>query len=598
MEAFSLPNFRLHARKIEDSAIEELIVGKLVKELDITDCKIGTSAVNGLSEQIIAQMNLLVPNVLVSFEELDVKFNGSAVYAFLQPAATEAIERAISDRGKTLLLNSAYRTVAQQYILRRQFEEGLCNIPAAALPGLSNHEGGLALDIEDADGWEPFLEKYGWNRLGRDFDPAHYDFVAAGRKDLGSIGVKAFQRLWNKNNPNDPIAEDGDFGPATRTRLENSPVDGFEKADSPQKLKNSSPEDSFEKANFSRVLRLTNPYMEGDDVKELQKALGIQADGVFGRNTQQAVKNFQNKAGLAVDGVVGPATRKALGLDEDEKPQIPARVGFKDIPLNLQTQNIFTLGGQADGYDDGDELILIVDKKYQIARPQVKGEKWQAPVLFNQAGKRLVEIKGSEQDRAQTVLDIKAGNLDFPLLPRSVWTDEPTPSQVVALTPKRITIHHTEIKNLSSSAFQSQEIQRLRDIRDFHIRNNKWDDIGYHFVIMPSGRVYEARSEGKRGAHDFVNDGLGIAFDGSFSTRKITDAQFKSAVALCTMLCERYGIDDPVTPVPTPTHDFGTKDLPRICCHRDRVQTSCPGSQGGTTVRLAEIRQAVKARLA
>src|SRR5919109_1063780 len=50
------------------------------------------------------------------------------------------------------------------------------------------------------------------------------------------------------------------------------------------------------------------------EVRGLQRALGISADGVFGPQTERAVKRFQRQHGLVADGVVGPATRRALGL--------------------------------------------------------------------------------------------------------------------------------------------------------------------------------------------------------------------------------------------------------------------------------------------
>ena len=53
----------------------------------------------------------------------------------------------------------------------------------------------------------------------------------------------------------------------------------------------------------------------GKAVRQVQSALGVAADGVFGAQTERAVKRFQKRKGIAVDGVVGPQTREALGLD-------------------------------------------------------------------------------------------------------------------------------------------------------------------------------------------------------------------------------------------------------------------------------------------
>lgn len=51
---------------------------------------------------------------------------------------------------------------------------------------------------------------------------------------------------------------------------------------------------------------------KGQDVKKVQKLLGINADGEFGPGTEKAVKAFQSSQKLKADGVVDAITFKAL----------------------------------------------------------------------------------------------------------------------------------------------------------------------------------------------------------------------------------------------------------------------------------------------
>jgi putative chitinase len=50
----------------------------------------------------------------------------------------------------------------------------------------------------------------------------------------------------------------------------------------------------------------------GEDVKKLQAKLGLGADGIFGKGTEDAVKSFQTKSGLTPDGIVGEGTWNKL----------------------------------------------------------------------------------------------------------------------------------------------------------------------------------------------------------------------------------------------------------------------------------------------
>jgi Putative peptidoglycan binding domain len=52
----------------------------------------------------------------------------------------------------------------------------------------------------------------------------------------------------------------------------------------------------------------------GPDVRQLQRAIGVSSDGVFGSQTERALRRWQRSHGLVADGIAGPSTRDALGL--------------------------------------------------------------------------------------------------------------------------------------------------------------------------------------------------------------------------------------------------------------------------------------------
>ena len=52
----------------------------------------------------------------------------------------------------------------------------------------------------------------------------------------------------------------------------------------------------------------------GPEVAKLQQALGVSADGIFGRGTASALSQWQKMHGLTADGIAGPSTLKKLRL--------------------------------------------------------------------------------------------------------------------------------------------------------------------------------------------------------------------------------------------------------------------------------------------
>lgn len=259
-----------------------------------------TASIKGISLQIIAEMNLLIPNVLVHFEDLNVIPADNSVNLYLQPAAKESLRRAIQRQGGTpLKVTSAYRTIAQQFLLF-SWSNKACGIGLAAKPSFSNHEDGLALDIPDFDVWRSPLEAEGWEWLGPR-DEVHFTYMGTGvREDIANIGVQAFQQLWNRKNPADQIAVDGTWGGQTMARLNQCPAEGF---------------------GGRRLLKLLAPPMQGDDIRKVQQELahaGLlnanQVNSIYDQSTEDAVSKFQQQQGLNPDGIVGTQTLRQLGI--------------------------------------------------------------------------------------------------------------------------------------------------------------------------------------------------------------------------------------------------------------------------------------------
>ena len=134
-----------------------------------------------------------------------------------------------------------------------------------------------------------------------------------------------------------------------------------------------------------------------------------------------------------------------------------------------------------------------------------------------------------------------------------------------------IVIHHT-----ASTAKETVE-----QIHNFHINNNGWAGIGYHFYIRKDGTIYKGRDEKYAGAHcvDYNSISLGICLEGNFEIEKPTDSQLKSLTELLQHLKQKYG-------------------NVQVVGHRDLNATACPGknlySKLGSVIANAKKDEYVK----
>ena len=199
--------------------------GGTVADAAATSC--GTVSVKGLSQQIIEESNCIKAGAFAPLTLTSNASTGSSVFANIQkPARDKLVAVLKANPNRAMTINSMLRTVAQQYLLYNWYQTGRCGISLAARPGSSNHETGTAIDIQEYSAWRPTLEANGFRWLGSS-DPWHFDYIGAGAVDHRGLDVLAFQKLWNRNNPSDKIAEDGVWGPGTESRMRRSPANGF-----------------------------------------------------------------------------------------------------------------------------------------------------------------------------------------------------------------------------------------------------------------------------------------------------------------------------------------------------------------------------------
>jgi len=99
----------------------------------------------------------------------------------------------------------------------------------------------------------------------------------------------------------------------------------------------------------------------GDAVKNMQEMLikltytGVEADGIFGAMTEDAVKRFQGNMKLKVDGICGPATWKILVARTVDKPNNnPTEDSWSGCEGSYA---VATRTGNKDGY--GLEILVV-----------------------------------------------------------------------------------------------------------------------------------------------------------------------------------------------------------------------------------------------
>lgn len=146
--------------------------------------------------------------------------------------------------------------------------------------------------------------------------------------------------------------------------------------------------------------------------------------------------------------------------------------------------------------------------------------------------------------------------------PRATWTSErPELHRIRKMTAyRRITVHHAG-NGVDLHTRETDIVRDLDGIRGAHLRR-RFGDIGYHYAIDRSGRVWEARALAYAGAHvqGCNEDNIGIMLLGNFEKQRPAAAQVSAVRAVTKILRSTF-------------------DVPgeKIYGHRDLGHTLCPG---------------------
>lgn len=209
-----------------------------------------------------------------------------------------------------------------------------------------------------------------------------------------------------------------------------------------------------------------------------------------------------------------------------------------------------------------------------------RGDRERAAYDFEQARQRAIDSRLREliaaamppprPDPSPSRRARSSGAAPARVLERGAWgARRPRPGRMTAMGPiRRITVHHSGTRTPDEP--MAKVAARIRGIQRTHMRDNRWADLAYHFLIDRSGRIWRGRELRWQGAHaggPIRNRGnVGICLLGNFADgpqgQKPSPAQIESLRRLLTSLAETDHVP-----------------VDRIYTHRELRATECPGDR-------------------
>ena len=173
---------------------------------------------------------------------------------------------------------------------------------------------------------------------------------------------------------------------------------------------------------------------------------------------------------------------------------------------------------------------------------------------------------------------------------RSQWCPggcPPNPNPIPT-EPTHMIVHHSAGTNTASDWDAV-----VRNIWHFHVVTRGWADIGYNWLIAPTGQLYEGRGDGIKGAHfcGTNSNTVGICMMGNYMTIGPSGYAVQTLEQLLTWTAQKWHIK----PEERRYHRVSGLDLFGLSGHRDGCSTLCPGDS--MYARLPAMRKVLSQRL-
>lgn len=169
-------------------------------------------------------------------------------------------------------------------------------------------KGGALGNTQPGDGWrfrggglKQLTGRANYTGFAKDYGMTAEEAADWVRTKEGALASALW--FWSKNNLN-AIADTGDVVALTK-KINGGDIGLADRQNRYNTAMQALTGDIPPRAPVTQTLRRGS---KGDGVKQIQRKLGLAADGDFGPGTEAAVKKWQAANGLAADGVVGPAT--------------------------------------------------------------------------------------------------------------------------------------------------------------------------------------------------------------------------------------------------------------------------------------------------